>query len=125
MKNKIFVGLAVLVALVAAWIVLFPGKTPWSYLKKKTISASTGDTSAPATAITPAPSAPATKGADGFPVVYGDKGTDVAAIQEGLNLKFGSNLSVDGIFGPLTRKALSAHGYSDTITKAQYLEIVI
>jgi len=132
MKKKIFIGLAVVVALVAAWIVLFPGKTPFDFFgkKKSAIPDTTPGNSSQATsadtgnAINP-DTRPTVKDSEGFPVIYGDTGNNVEAIQEGLNLKFGSTLAVDGIFGPKTKQALSAHGYSDTITKAQWLEIVM
>lgn len=130
MKKNLFITVAIIVGVVAAYLVLFPGKKPWQIFKRKKAGAILAGESA--SAVTSAETGnpmnpdtkPITKDSDGFPITYGDKGNLVAAIQEGLNLKFGSALSVDGIFGPKTRKALGAHGYSDTITREQYLEIV-
>ena len=131
MKKNLFIITAVVIGIIAAWLVLFPGKKPWSILSKKQIipspdvstatvvtSADTGNVMNPVTTTT-------VRDANGFPVMYGDRGNLVAAIQEGLNLKFGSSLIVDGIFGRKTLKALSVHGYNDAVSNAQYLEIVL
>jgi len=129
MKKNIFIILAFLVVVVAAWLVLFPGKNPLTILKgatpcqtPATISDHTQNgsfTPAVETAGQPA----------GFPITP-DVHTyraDIAQIQSNMNDFHGSSLVVDGYFGPKTLAALKAYGYCSTgaLTYAEYDEILM
>lgn len=127
MKKKVFIILGVLVALVATYMLLFPGKNPFRSLKKLT-SNSSGTITDPATAGT-TPGAPNIPGqTSGFPLAQ-DVHTykkSVATLQEALNYQFGSGLVVDGYFGPKTLRALKVLGYAqnDTLSWEEYAAIV-
>lgn len=131
MSKKVFIILASLVAIVAAWLVIFPGRNPLTVLKAKT----TDPAQKPSTA-TPgivqngafAPNDPAQGQPAGFPI-YPDVHTsrkDIAGIQMAMNDFFGSNLVVDGYFGPKTLAALKAYGFAanDFITYDEYTLIL-
>jgi hypothetical protein len=62
--------------------------------------------------------------ANGFPLMVGSNNTYVSEIQTALNNRFGSDLTVDGVFGEKTRKALSAHGFTPPIYYKHYHEIL-
>ncbi len=66
-----------------------------------------------------------TKDSRGFPLSIGSTGEYVKMIQTALNDRFGCNLTLDGIFGQKTAKALSANGYNaDAIYYKHFNEIV-
>ena len=44
MKKSTLIILGSIIALVAAWMILLPGKTPWSILKSQTPAPTPGDT---------------------------------------------------------------------------------
>lgn len=134
MKKNIFIILGALVAIVAAWLVLFPGKNPFKLLKAKTPSPSPVSASGTPVATTTQngsftpPTTTAGQPA-GFPItpdvhVYR---ADIAEIQKNLNHVLGSALVVDGYFGPKTLAALKAHGYAATgvLNYAEYNEILM
>ena len=135
MKNKIFIILASLVAVVAAWLVLFPGKNPLTILKGATPGLTNAPGQTPATisdhtqngSFTPAVETAGQPA--GFPITP-DVHTyraDIAQIQKNMNDFHGSSLVVDGYFGPKTLAALKAYGYCSTgaLTYAEYDEILM
>lgn len=118
MKKHVFIIFAALVAIVAAWMLLYPGKNPLTILKAKkaTTPAATPGAGVDTTngAFNPAKAAAAEPA--GFPI-YPDPHTyrrDIAAIQETLNATYGSSLLIDGYFGPKTLASLKAHGFAAT-----------
>lgn len=117
MRKNIFLVLGALVAIIAAWMLLFPGKNPLKMLKK-----TPGPVKSPAPANPPAPepngsftpAAPPANQPAGFPL-YPDTHTykrEIAILQDALNRMFGSTLAVDGYFGPKTLTALKANGFA-------------
>lgn len=135
MKKKIIITLSILVALVAAWLVLFPGKAPWKMFRKTTTLPETPE---PTLAPSEEPKATGAKSptgfisaakpaqdTNGFPLQLGSRNDYVKNMQEALNKRFGSELVVDGIYGAKTEKVLKAHGYNNgVIYYKHYFEIV-
>ena len=117
MKNKIFISIAALVAIAAAWLLLFPGKNPLNILAAKKAAANPGATLKATIDTTNGafkPTNPANGEPAGYPI-YPDIHLfrkDIAAIQATLNDFYGSSLNVDGYFGPKTLAALKAHGFA-------------
>jgi len=64
------------------------------------------------------------KDSQGFPLMEGDKNSFVLKLQRALNLRFGSELELDGVFGTKTAKALSAHGFTTVVYHKHYDEII-
>ena len=122
MKKKIYIILAAVVAIIAAWLVLFPGKNPLSVLKGST----TGSGTTPGTTATGSSGTSATEA--GFPIEQNVSIVDqrVKDVQLTLNRVFGSTLDVDGKFGPKTLKALKAFGFAanDNISYSEYKELM-
>lgn len=52
-----------------------------------------------------------------FPLTVGSKGDKVKALQKFLNDKINAKLNVDGLFGPLTLKALLSQQAKETYTE--------
>ena len=72
--------------------------------------------------------APIVKDSNGFPLQQGDgsifkPNQSVKEVQQALNDLHGSTLKVDGIFGPKTARALSAHGFPVVIYLEDYYQI--
>ena len=110
MKKKVFLIIGALVAVIAAWMILFPGKNPLTIL-----SAKKATTPAPASGTA---AAPTTTAADskGFPILADPHNFsgDVSRVQRDLNLYFilPEQLVVDGLLGPKTLAALRACGFA-------------
>lgn len=68
--------------------------------------------------------------ANGIPLMEGKSGSYlkpdnlVKNVQKSLNERHGTNLKVDGIFGPKTAKALNVHGFAQVIYLDDYYEIL-
>lgn len=132
MSKKVFIILASLVAIVAAWLVMFPGRNPLTLLGgAKTTPAVPAAEPAQTGAVKNGaftPKDPAAGQPAGFPI-YPDIHTyrkDIAAIQGAMNDYFGSNLVIDGYFGPKTLAALKAYGFAPNgfITYNEYSVIL-
>lgn len=139
MKNFKII-LLVFVATAIAYLIAFPDNAI-KKLFSKSGSSSEGDIieAAGSTAVNSAqpasssntmpssflPQANLVKDANGFPLVKGDTGDNVAALQRALNDRYGTSLDVDGIFGRLTYRAISSNGYNaDAVSYAEYLQIL-
>lgn len=130
MKKSTLIILGSIIALVAAWMILLPGKTPWSFLKSKTPATVPGDVLAAPTIKNGSLTPPASTSGDPaiFPLkvdVYNYK-KEVAEIQRVMNVYFNTDLVVDGLFGPKTLAALKANGlaYGEEITHQDYLTLI-
>lgn len=127
--KKALTIIAILGAAMAAYIVLFPTNNPLKKLFTKPATgpdnATPGDPIVPNVPNVPSASASASPYRLGFPLAKGSKGTYVLAIQAALNKKFNTSLTLDGIFGPKTYRALSVNGFNpDAVTFTDYQKII-
>lgn len=135
MKKGILV-LTILFAALAAWIVAFPDKNPFAKLFAKPATpgqpqpiitaAKTAFVASPTlkTSVFSPPAAPV-QDSDGFPLMTGSRGQYVRWMQAGLNNNYGCDLTIDGIFGSRTYKAVSATGFNaDAVDRGEYLKII-
>jgi len=128
MGKRTLIILGSVIALVAAWMILLPGKTPWSILKSQTPAPTPGDTLAAPAIKNPIVTRTAQGNPSGFPLkvdVYNYK-KEVAEIQRAMNVYFNTDLVVDGLFGPKTLAALKANGltYGEEVSYQDYLTII-
>lgn len=134
--KKALIILTILFAMLAAWIVAFPQKNPFKTLFSKDKQPATPGaipiTTAPQAIKTGSqspgsflPQTPISQDLLGFPLMQGSTGVYVRNMQAGLNDRFGSDLVLDGIFGPKTYKAISANNFNaDAVSYQEYKEIV-
>lgn len=132
MKKTFIIIIAILLILAAAWYYFYPGVNffEWIGLKKKAAPGE-GATLIPEDVTTKpvnngsfVTAAQVVQDKNGFPLMPGSRNSYVAQVQQALNDRFGSSLVVDGIYGPKTQKALSAHGFQSTIYYKHYYEII-
>ena len=141
MKKGLLI-LAIAFAALSAWMLAFPNKNPLKKLfgnntgygagsasvadqlpGNKTNNAFGVNSQSNSSVFSPVP--PPVKDAYGFPITMGDRGAYVSQIQNGLNVHYGSDLDVDGIFGTKTYKALSSHGFNaDAVSRTEFLRII-
>lgn len=139
--KKLKIILAVVVALAAAYILVF-GNVKEVFAKSDGLdNADAGDVAIAGGSTAPnttqavsgvniisgsfAPRTDVVKDALGFPLIQGDRGERVEAVQRALNRNFNSALVVDGIFGPKTYKSISANGFNaEALSYREYLEIL-
>lgn len=132
MKKTVLI-LTILVTAIIAWVIAFPDNNPVTRLfatAKTKLSGSGSRVSTPGTV--PAgetglfnPPPPVVQDVNGFPLMQGSRGEYVKNLQRAMNQNFGSELDVDGIFGPITFRALSSHGFdADAVSYQEYLQIL-
>lgn len=128
MKKSLIIIAAVLLIVAAAWYYMNPGKNILVSLgiKKGAQPLPTDQESIKKLSDTQTVSAEGKVVQDerGFPLMPGSRNEYVKNIQAALNDRYGSSLVVDGIYGPKTQRALSAHGYQSTVYYKHYFEIL-
>ena len=137
MKNKYLIIAGIVLLAIAAFYFTMPDLAIWKQLglkKDSPDSNSAGKSTANLQAVTKpvsiTPSTATVQDAQGWPLMEGKSGyggnpsAAVREVQKRLNSYYGSRLTEDGIYGPLTRRALSAHNLPVTITWNDYLDIL-
>lgn len=119
MKRALIV-LSILFAALAAWIIAFPDKNPFTKLFSKKSTSASGSVTVSADV-----SDTSTNSTNYFPLKKGDVNYLVAEMQRGLNDFWGANLTVDGIFGSKTYSRLAALGFNaDAVSSEEYIKII-
>jgi len=134
MKKTFIIIFAIVLLAAAIWYYMNPGKNLFEWLGLKKAAAALGIKGA---SVVPediskgtvnngsfVTAAPIVQDASGFPLMPGSRNSYVKEIQHALNTRFGSELVEDGIYGPKTEKALSAHGFQSTVYWKHYYEIL-
>ena len=139
MKKTVIIVVAVLLIAVAVFYYTNPGKNILEAVGlKKAGTDPVPGTSAVKEDVTGATpnnggfviTKPITRDSNGFPLQQGISGSifspdqSVKEIQKYLNERYGSNLKVDGIYGPKTAKALNIHGFPALVYLEDYYEIL-
>ena len=126
-KKHLIIAGAIILLVAAAYYYFFPAKA-------STVLEATGlKTPTPATGTTKTgtvATSTITQDANGVPLMQGKSGSLlhpdqlINNIQKALNAQFKTGLSVDGIFGPKTAAALTAHNFPTVIYLDDYYEIM-